>query len=510
VKYICSVIIQQQKLTYEGLLQQNILQAQVIKSQAERISKLEELEGKYFLLQQQFAQMQRLIFGSKSERFVPVANPSQATLEFNIEPVTTVEIKQEQVSAHTRTTVEKKTNHKGRLKLPAHLERVEHKLYPTEDVTTLKCIGEEITEELEYTPGKFFVNKYIRKKYAKPGGEGIITAALPTRPIDKGIPGPGLLSQIVIDKYVDHLPLHRQVQRFKREDIHIPASTITDWVKYTGNLLAPLYDVMKQQVLKSDYIMADESPIKVLDNEKENGTCQGYYWVYRAPVENLVLFDYRPGRGREGPTEILKHFSGHLQTDGYAVYEMFEKKPGITLLSCMAHARRYFEQALDNDKARAEFALQQIQLLYETERTARNNNHTHAQRLELRERESVPILESIKQWLAENVTLVLPQSAIGKAITYSLARWDKLCVYASDGKLEIDNNWVENNIRPIALGRKNYLFAGSHDAAQRAAIIYSLLITCKLKNVNPFNWLKQTLSTIPDIKATNLADLLPR
>lgn len=223
-----------------------------------------------------------------------------------------------------------------------------------------------------------------------------------------------------------------------------------------------------------------------------------------------MLFDYRPGRGREGPSEILKDFSGHLQTDGYAVYEMFENRPGITLLSCMAHARRYFEQALDNDKTRAEFALQQIQLLYETERTARTNNYTPAQRLELRQRESVPVLESIKQWLAKNVTLVLPQSAIGKAITYSLARWDKLSVYATDGKLEIDNNWVENNIRPIALGRKNYLFAGSHDAAQRAAIIYSLLITCKLKNVNPFNWLKQTLSTIPDTKATNLIELLPR
>ncbi|MEO8148678.1 MAG: IS66 family transposase [Bacteroidia bacterium] len=500
----------QQQLTYEELLQQNILQAEVIKSQAEKINKLEELEGKYFLLQQQFAQMQRMIFGSKSERFVPVANPSQATLEFNIEPAATLELKQEQVSAHTRTTVEKKTNHKGRLKLPAHLERVEHKLDPTEDVTALKCIGEEITEELEYTPGKFFVNKYIRKKYAKPGGEGIITAALPTRPIDKGIPGPGLLSQIVIDKYVDHLPLHRQVQRFKREDIHIPASTITDWVKYTGNLLAPLYEVLKQQVLKSDYIMADESPIKVLDSEKENGTCQGYYWVYRSPVKNLVLFDYRPGRGREGPKEILKDFSGHLQTDGYPVYEMFEKQPGITLLSCMAHARRYFEQALDNDKARAEFALQQIQLLYEAERTARTNNYTPAQRLELRKSESMSVLESIKQWLGENVTLVLPQSAIGKAITYSLARWEKLCVYVTDGKLEIDNNWVENNIRPIALGRKNYLFAGSHDAAQRAAIIYSLLITCKIKNVNPFTWLKQTLSIIPDTKATNLIELLPR
>lgn len=512
IQYVCAVIIHQPKYTYEELLQQHLLQAEIIKSQAEQnkllAQKLEQSESNYFLLQQQLAQLQRMIFGSKSERFVPDANPSQTTLELNIEPVATVEVTQQVVSEHTRTTVEKKTNHKGRIALPEHLERVVHQLEPNENVEGLKYIGEDITEELEYEPGKFFVNQYCRKKYAKPGGEGIITAALPTRPIEKGIPGPGLLAQILIDKYVDHLPLHRQVQRFKREGIDLPSSTIADWVGYTGRLLTPLYDVLKQEVLQSDYVMADETPLKVLDSSKEKGTCQGYYWVYRSPLKNLVLFDYRPGRGREGPEEILKDFKGHLQTDGYNVYEKFDK-PGITLLGCMAHARRYFEQALENDKVRAQFALQQIKLLYDVERTARENKYTHEQRFELRQRESVPVLAIIKQWMNENLTAVLPKSPIGKAITYALARWDKLCVYATDGKLEIDNNWVENNIRPIALGRKNYLFAGSHDAAQRAAIIYSLLITCKLKNVNPFEWLKNTLSVIQETKSSQLLDLLP-
>ena len=472
------------------------------------IGELITLKNDNLLLKTELAQLKRMIFGSKSERFLP-AHMNQQQLLFAELPAAAVEVKQEQIN-YTRTKVKVKENkHKGRLPLPRHLVRVEHIIEPTENTDGLVCIGKEITEELEYTPGKFYVNKYIRPKYSKSQQQGVLIAELPSRPIEKGIAGPGLLASIVIEKYVDHLPLHRQLQRFKRENIHIAPSTIGDWVKYSCELLTPLYDTLKKQVLTSGYIMADETPIKVLDKDKEGATHQGYYWVYRAANEKLIVFDYRQGRGREGPKEILKNYQGFLQTDGYSVYDEFDKIEGITLIHCMAHARRYFEQALDNDKQRAEYMLKQIQLLYNTERTAREQSYTHEQRLALRQSESMPVLQNIHQWLQDNIMQVLPKSTIGKAIAYALARWEKLCIYAHNGYLEIDNNPVENAIRPVALGRKNYLFAGSHDAAQRAAMIYSLLATCKANGIEPYQWLKDTLAKLPEHKANRLHELLP-
>jgi transposase len=508
------MIITPANLTLEQLLNENNLLREsnnlLGEANKKHTENYEILQGKYLLIEQELAKLKRMIFGSKSERFVPAINPAQMALDLNIEALATLEQKQQEIT-YTRTkTVVKPNNHHGRLPLPKHLERVEHLLNPQENIEGLKYIGQEITEELEYQPGKFYVNKYIRPKYAKPEGEGIIMAQLPERPIEKGIPGPGLLAQILIDKYVDHLPLYRQLQRFKRDDIHIPPSTINDWVKFSCRLLSPLADLLKAELFSSNYLMVDESPIKVLDRDKPGVTHQGYYWVYYSPEKGLVLFDYRPGRGRDGPTEMLKNFKGHLQTDGYTVYDTFNKLYEILLVGCMAHARRYFEEALDNNKQLAEYMLEQIQLLYKVERLARENNYTHDQRLELRQTESVPVLATIKEWLLDNAAKVQPKTPIGKAINYSLTRWDKLCVYAGNGKLEIDNNPVENLIRPLALGRKNYLFAGSHEAAQRAAIIYSFLLTCKIRNVNPQEWLKETLSKIPEQKSLSLHLLFPQ
>lgn len=466
------------------------------------------LQSELSLVKAELAQIKRMIFGSKSERFVP-AHPDQQQLLFTELPQGEIEVKQEQVS-YTRNKVTVNENkHKGRLPLPKHLPRIEHVLEPKENTEGLKCIGKEITEELEYTPGKFFVNQYIRPKYAPKDKQGIFIADLPSRPIEKGIAGPGLLASILIEKFVDHLPLHRQIQRFKRENINIAPSTIGDWVKYSSELLSPLYDELKKQVLSCGYVMADETPIKVLDKDNENGIHQGYYWVYRAAHENLVVFDYRQGRGREGPREILKNYKGFLQTDGYNVYDEFDNKQGITLIHCMAHARRYFEQALDNDKARAEHFLSQVQLLYATEKKARPENYSYQERMTLRQQESLPVLNELHQWLKDNVIQVLPKSPIGKAVAYALSRWEKLCTYALNGQLEIDNNPVENAIRPVALGRKNYLFSGSHEAAQRSAMIYSLFATCKANGIEPYNWLKETLTKLPDHKANRLFELLP-
>lgn len=461
-------------------------------------------------LRHELDQLKRLVFGSRHERFIPTTPPEQLSLGINVEQKPTPVAATERIE-YTRkkkqaTTETIKT---GRMKLPAELPREQVLIEPSEDVTGLKKIGEEITEELERIPGKLFVRQYVRPKYAKSNGEGVVIAELPARPIDKGIPGPGLLAQIVIDKYTDHLPVHRQIQRFEREGIKLSSSTLTDWISGTSALLEPLYEALKKHVLSSDYLQADETPIKVLDKDKKGTTHRGYHWVYHAPMERLVLFDYREGRGREGPNEILKNFKGHLQTDGYAVYEGHDRKAGVTLFHCMAHARRKFDEAKDNDWARAEYALTEIQKLYAIERQARDNNLPPEQRYALRQEKSLPVLMELKSWMLENYKSVLPKSTIGQALHYSLERFDKLMIYASDGKLEIDNNLVENAIRPVAIGRKNYLFAGSHNGARRAAMLYSLLGTCKINHVNPFEWLRSTLDKIPAHPVNRLHELLP-
>jgi hypothetical protein len=261
--------------------------------------------------------------------------------------------------------------------------------------------------------------------------------------------------------------------------------------------------------LNSSYLQADETTIKVLDKDKKGKTHLGYYWVYRAPLKNMVLFDYRQGRGGGGPQEVLKNYKGYLQTDGYEVYEHFAKTEGITLTGCMAHARRKFIEAQNNDSVRAEYILMHMQTLYELERQAQQEQLTVEQRYALRQEKALPILDTLHEWMKYNYQSVTPQSPIGKAIAYSLQRWDKLCVYTTNGALLIDNNLVENSIRPVALGRKNYLFAGSHNAAQRSAMIYSLLGTCRINNINPYDWLRDVFEKIPTHPINKIEDLLP-
>ena len=339
----------------------------------------------------------------------------------------------------------------------------------------------------------------------------MICGDLPSRPIDKGIAGPGLLSQILVSKYVYHLPLYRQAQRFKTEhQIDIPRSTMGGWQSSIANLIQPLYEVQKRQVLGQGYLQVDETPIQVLDPKKKGKTHRGYYWVYYSPIQRMVMFDYQEGRGREGPRKLLSGFKGYLQTDGYIVYDWFGKQKDITLLSCMAHARRMFEKALADDQKRAGYAMTEIQKLYQIERRARQLDLSAEQRHELRLNESLPIINELGKWMAAQVKTTLPKSPFGKALIYSLGRWDNLMNYLRDGYLEIDNNLVENAIRPTALGRRNYLFAGSHAGAQSAAMFYSFFATCKHNNVDPFTWLKKVLEIIPDYHANRLSDLLPQ
>jgi len=489
-------------LSHENLSPQTLLS--IIEKQN---FQLREKDFQITKLQQQLEKLLRAFYGSSSERFISKDNPQQTNLLLDVETLADVAVEKQTIT-YERRNKSSPSNHKGRLPLPDHLPRVEIIIQPQQDITGLVKIGEDITEQLEHEPGKLFVKKFIRPKYAKPRGEGVIMGELPCFPIAKGIPGAGLLALIVIQKYLDHLPLYRQIQQFKRLGVDIPSSTMSDWVAFCCDLMDPLYETLKAKILSSNYLQADETPIKVLDRNIKGKTHLGYYWVYRDPVSGLVLFDYRRGRGRDGPTEILKTFEGSLQSDGWSAYENFDKNK-ITLFHCMAHARRYFEQAINNNRSLAEHALKEMQKLYAVERIARQENADHQRRYELRQKQSVPILEELHLWLKENITQVTPQSTIGKAISYSLARWEKLMIYASDGKLEIDNNLVENSIRPVAIGRKNYLFAGSHAAAQRAAMIYSLLGSCKAKNIEPFSWLKNIFDILPEYQASKLEELLP-
>ena len=471
-------------------------------------------------LQHELANLKRLIFGSKNERFVPVENTaSQLTLDIQADAVAACSVTKAQKIDYTRNTIQTTREHPGRTKLPEHLERREIIIEPAQLTEGCKKIGEEITEVpiaigMEYEPGKLFVNRYVRPKYVKANNAGIIISPMIERPLPKAIVGAGLLAQVIIDKYVDHLPLYRQMERFKREGINIPYSTISDWIKNGCTLIDPLYEALKKLILQSNYLHADESPIKVLDKDKKSTSAgsvhRGYYWVYHNSIEGLVLFDYREGRGREGPVEVLENFKGYLQTDGYAVYDYFKDKEGIAVLHCMAHARRMFYEARDNDKTTAEYALQQIGLLYDIERTAKEQQLAPEQILVLRQTQAVPVLQSLGTWMKEAYLKALPKSTIGKALGYSIQRWPELMLYATDGKLNIDNNPVENSIRPLAIGRKNYLFAGSHDAAKRSAMLYSLMGTCKLHGINPFIWLRDVLQRINNHPINKISELLPQ
>ncbi|MBA3830280.1 MAG: IS66 family transposase, partial [Taibaiella sp.] len=462
----------------------------------------EQSQIRIVALEQQLQQLQKLIFGSRHERFLPSsANDPQLSLDIKTDVTASVSVTSTKQVSYTRTniTVEQKPlQHPGRMKLPESLRRQEIVIQPAEDVTFCKKIGEEITEVLEYQPGELYVKQYKRIKYAKPDNGGIIIGKLLSRPIEKAMAGEGLLTQIVIDKYVDHLPLYRQMQRFQRAGVKLSYSTLTDWVSDTCKLITPLFEALKAEVLKSNYLHADETPIKVMDKDKKGETHRGYYWVYQNSIDKIVFFDYQEGRGREGPINILQNFKGHLQTDGYVAYDIFDKSENITQLHCMAHARRMFNEALDNDKSVAEHAMHEIQKLYAIERSCKEQNLSFDEIKYVRQQQSVPVLTSLGKWMKEQYVQALPKSAIGKALGYSIERWETLSQYTDNGMLNIDNNPVENSIRPVALGRKNYLFVGSHEAAKRSGMLYSLLGTCKMNGIEPYAWLKEVLQTIAD------------
>ena len=458
-----------------------------------------ELQRENASLKQELNTLKKLIFGSKSERYKAQSDDTQLHLFVENEDEKPQESESQAIS-YTR----KKTNHSGRSKLPEHLPVEEIIIEPEEDIGGLKKIGEEVTETLKYTKASLVKVRRIRNKYEKPNQEGVLIAPMPLRSMHKCIAEPSLVSHIMVSKFIDHLPFYRQIKIFKRDfDWILSSSTINDWFANCCTLLKPVYDELVNRIKTSEYLQVDESPIKVLESEKKKQTHQGYQWVYHSPLENIVVFNYRKGRGMHGPKEFLSTYQGYLQCDGYKVYDKIGKQSGIHLVGCIAHARRYFHQAIDNDAGRSTYALELFKSIYQIERKWKDSNDMSAEERKISIRSQ---LEKLKAWCEQEVHKVLPKSAIGKAMGYFLKQYPKLEKVADQGYLQIDNNLIENKIRPLALGRKNYLFAGNHNSAQNIAMMYSLFATCKAKNKDPRAWLENVLESLalPDCHIKNL------
>jgi transposase len=474
-----------------------------------------EKDNQIFSLNFELDKFRRYLFGKKSEK-LPIREVD--VNQISLFDLGTTQEQREELSdkvvvgpeAPKKKPAKKRAKGTGRMPLPENLRRETIIIEPEEDVSGCVVIGEDVTEVLDLVPAEFFVKRYVRRRYARPNGEGVVVAMLPDRAIDKGIPSEAVIAQMMMDKYVFGLPLHRQIDKYRRLGINIPASTASDWLIKGWRHLVPLWELLKLLVINQKYLQADESPIKVLDRDHKNGIHQGYMWVYNAPADNLVLFDYRKGRDSSGPEKMLEDYVGILQTDGYSVYEsLFSKHPCIILVYCMAHARRKFVDAQKYDRKKAGYVLGRMQVLYAIEQDMRDRQLSWGERTLSRQKEAVPILDELRKWMKEELPETAPSSPLGKAIAYALPRWDGLSAYTKHGQIEIDNNLVENAIRPLAIGRKNYLFAGSHQAAEMTAAMYSFMAMCKKNNVDEFEWLKDVFTRIQSHKRKNLYQLLP-
>jgi transposase len=369
-------------------------------------------------------------------------------------------------------------------------------------------IGEDVSEQLDYVPGHLKVIRHKRQKVACKHCQGEITLAeLPPQPIDKGLPTAGLLAHVIVDKYQDHLPLHRQESRFARDGIAIARSTLCDWIMQCAMLFEPLVQAMKVDAFLAPKLNTDDTPVPVQAKEKVK---LGRLWVYVSDTQNfpkVTLYDYSPSRAGRYPQAYLANYRGYLQADAFAGYDELYTKGTIIEVGCFAHARRKFEEIVKQSQqpGRAHMAMEFIGQLYQIERDCKNL--TYLERYQHRQQRSRPILDAFKAWLDEQTTL--PKSPLGKAIAYTLNHWQALTNYLLDGCLSIDNNSAERAIRPLAIGRNNWTFAGSDRGGKSAAIIYSLIETCKMNSINGFDYLKDVLTRLPRTKMKDINTLLP-
>jgi len=487
------------------------------------LSTLQERDRRIGQLSSQLEALKRRLFGKRSEKL----DPDQLLLELGAwlsaqpgEESSENQASSPVVSAEEGSAPRKKGHGRGRLpeRLPRH--RTEYHPAPQDCIcqeckVDLRRIGEEVSEQLEYVPASLFVVEHARIKYACPQCQGnVVMGTLPLQPIAKGLPGPGLLAHVLTSKYVDHLPLHRQEAILQRHGVELSRKTLCDWVAAGAAQLKPLVLLMKGEVLGSRKIHTDDTTVPVRDKDRASMR-QGRLWVYIGGAEHEhLVFDYTPDRKRDGPQRFLAGYQGYLQADAYGGYNGLygpqgeSRKPGAIEVACWAHARRKFFDSMSNDGRRAPIALAFIRELYAIEKRARDlgPEERHA----LRNQEAPRILAALKSWLEEQAPKVLPKSPLGEAITYARGQWEALTRYLEDGILEIDNNRAERALRRVAIGRKNWMFAGSDEGGHRAAIVYSIVASCAVLKIDPYAYLRDVLQRLPSCPPADLKNLTPK
>jgi len=492
-------------------------------------------------LKEEIARLRQQIFGKKSEKQKNVVNQEQPKEE---EPIGDLQVfdealiadaiseeKDEEWAVNNQAgiTPNKEKKSRGRKPLPDHLPRTQviHDLSETEKICpcggTLNKIGEETSERLEVIPAQLRVIQHVRYKYGcKTCSDCVKIAAMPPQPIPKGIPTPGLLSHVCLSKFDDHLPLYRQSEIWERIGVSLSRSTLSSWIIQVGDLVDPLIQLLRQHICKSSYVHADETTAQVLQEKGRHATSTSYMWLYMTgsmPTPDAsevqkgvsIVYDYQPTRKGLCAKEFLTGFQGYVQTDAFNGYLELTSQNGVIGLGCWAHARRKYVDVYTMAKqpGYASDAIKIIAKLYEYESKATEHGYTIAQRLEMRQKRAVPLLQRFKKWLLEVQPKIPPKSPLSKAVNYTLNQWETLTVYTSDGRLNIDNNAAERMIRPFAVGRKNWLFMGSPEGAKAAASIYSLIETAKANGLNPGSYLTHIFSQIPITTVEDLQNLLP-
>jgi transposase len=477
------------------------------------ISRDNEIEHLKLLI----ARLRRVQFGRKSEKLDREIEQLELRLD-ELEATQAEKVVASQTPAVPVSAVNAAAK-PARRPLPEHLPR-ETRKYPPKQAACpdcggeLKHLGEDISEILEYVPARFKVIRQVRPKLACACCERIVQAEAPSRPIERGMAGPGLLAHVLVSKYCDHLPLYRQSEIYAREGVELERSTLADWVGGTSALLASLVEALRRHVLSATKLHADDTPVPVL--APGNGkTKTGRLWTYvrddrpagdETPA--AVWFAYTPDRKGEHPQAHLRNFTGTLQADGYAGFDRIYEAGRIQEAACWAHVRRKFYDLVAAHKSSvAAEALERIGALYAIEKEIRGRSPE--QRREVRNQQARPLLESLKQWLEAALGKLSRKSDTALAVRYALDRWEALQRYVDDGGIEIDNNAAERALRVVALGRKNYLFAGSDAGGERAAAIYSLIGTAKLNGIDPEAYLRDVLTRIADHPVNRIDDLLP-
>ncbi len=477
----------------------------------------EALKAEVIKLRDHLQKVLQAVYGGKSERFVP--NTAQLTFDIVTEThVAATDLSKAKRIEYVKTGTPKKRELPELNGYLEYLPRVYETREPENIPAGAQKIGQEEHLVIENKPGEVFLRVIVIPKYKLAelndrDNTQIISAATPERPLAKCLAGASLLAQMLVDKFCDHLPMNRQQKRYERNGVSIPYNTLLAWTGKAVDKISLLGPVLLKEIIGSSYIHVDETGLKVLVGHQNNKTKKahdGYLWCYNNSLLKLVYFDYQPGRGEKHTIGILKDFRGIIQTDGWQVYEgIAAKQKDITQICCLAHARRKFFESKATEKELAEYALTKFNALYEIERRCKEDQLCYEQIKNVRQRDALPILKELHEWMIAQYTTLLPSSPIRGAIAYSLERWERLCYYTNDGQLNPDNNPVERQIRPVALGRNNFFFAGSHKGAERLALIYSLIGTCKLNDVNPYEWLKDVLDKLNSWPINKIHELLP-